>query len=533
MRFNQLERFRTGGVGSDMRLSIPLPRTPSGRVYRYSPNPAAEPRHFVLGETVEGFNVAEASRDRMKQEPRSPQTVCPYSGVIDEDAAFTHPADRDAALETVKHAAVADVQAAIGNVLRDAFRGSSHIRVESRAVVPRPRPTFQRRDLLRLLVCDHCGRDYGVYAIGLFCPDCGAPNLRLHFAREVELVGEQVELAEALAGENEELAYRLLGNAHEDVLTAFEATLKAVYAYAITTRPTGAPEVKPVRNDFQNLERGTLRFLELGLDPFAGLDADQRAALELNIQKRHVIGHNLGIVDAKFAEAAQDAKVGQTVQLVAGDIRLFAALGQSVVDRLDAWLADAPSPHISPVPAAPPAPAPAAPSILKGSRLSPLAQEVGCWLVRADPDGLAGPIDAEGFQAAFAERAAHTLEEGLAELSVDGYLKESRTLSRSLQRFLTTADLYVLFDPVALGTDPVGDARTLVAHILDGEGSIDVAALHAVTGWAKRRFNPAMQLVLGEVAPGHVSQTIDAEYATRWIHIGAEDRVRLRRFAIR
>ena len=39
-------------------------------------------------------------------------------------------------------------------------------------------------------VCDHCGRDYGVFAIGLFCPDCGAPNLRLHFAREARTAGE-------------------------------------------------------------------------------------------------------------------------------------------------------------------------------------------------------------------------------------------------------------------------------------------------------------------------------------------------------
>ena len=40
---------------------------------------------------------------------------------------------------------------------------------------------------------------------------------------------EQVELASKLAVEQSELAYRLLGNAHEDVLTAFEATLKTVY----------------------------------------------------------------------------------------------------------------------------------------------------------------------------------------------------------------------------------------------------------------------------------------------------------------
>lgn len=47
---------------------------------------------------------------------------------------------------------------------------------------------------MRELVCDHCGHHYGVFATGLFCPDCGAPKLRLHFARETELVADQAAL---------------------------------------------------------------------------------------------------------------------------------------------------------------------------------------------------------------------------------------------------------------------------------------------------------------------------------------------------
>lgn len=43
MRFRNLERYRTGGAKNRMELSIPLPRTPEGRVYRYSPNEKALP----------------------------------------------------------------------------------------------------------------------------------------------------------------------------------------------------------------------------------------------------------------------------------------------------------------------------------------------------------------------------------------------------------------------------------------------------------------------------------------------------------
>src|SRR5256885_975016 len=58
----------------------------------------------------------------------------------------------------------------------------------------RPKPLAIREDLLRDLECGICRRSYGVYAIALFCPDCGGPNLALHFQREVQLVREQIVL---------------------------------------------------------------------------------------------------------------------------------------------------------------------------------------------------------------------------------------------------------------------------------------------------------------------------------------------------
>jgi hypothetical protein len=79
-----------------------------------------------------------------------------------------------------------------------------------------------------------CLRDLAVL------PGCGAPNIHLHFAREAALVRHQVELADNLASEQSELAYRLMGNAHEDVLTAIEATLKTVYLYKVASRPVTA-----------------------------------------------------------------------------------------------------------------------------------------------------------------------------------------------------------------------------------------------------------------------------------------------------
>lgn len=330
MQFKNLSRFRTGGTDSNMKLEVPLPRTPDGRVYRYSPNGNAHPRHFVLGEPKEGFVITEPARARMKLEPRSTQTVCPYSGIVAEDNEFTHPDDVEAAIKLIEHAAMSDVTAAFHGIF-DGFNRSqspnSLLQIKATVTSPsNPKPRFGRRDLLRELLCDHCGRDYGVYAIALYCPDCGAPNVRLHFAREAELVRRQVELAEAQGKEGEELAYRLLGNAHEDVLTAFEATLKTVYLHGLSRRGGDPSDEKSVKNAFQNIEHACKKFAEFEIDPFDVLRVDELTELNLNIQKRHVIGHNLGIIDAKFAEHAEDARLGETVHLVGEDIRQFARL---------------------------------------------------------------------------------------------------------------------------------------------------------------------------------------------------------------
>src|SRR5437763_99212 len=103
MRMRNLERYRTAGTGNNMQLSIPLPRTPEGRVYRYSPNVDAHPRHFLLGNRAEGFAEPAALSARMTHIPGTPGTICPYSGFADEDDAFTHPDDIVAAREVVAH----------------------------------------------------------------------------------------------------------------------------------------------------------------------------------------------------------------------------------------------------------------------------------------------------------------------------------------------------------------------------------------------------------------------------------------------
>jgi hypothetical protein len=330
-----------------MNFAYTVPQNPSGKVYQYSPNPDAAPRLFLIGDAPEDRKIADEHRPRIRRVPGPGQTVCPYSGHIADDEEFVHSADIDAITKQLGWEVTADIQDYLGEMAKDFNRrqkrgGLISISME---VKPRrrPRPLAIREDLLRNLSCDICARAYAVYAIALFCPDCGAPNLALHFRREVALIREQIALAGAQdeAG-GSEIAYRLMGNAHEDVLTAFETMLKTVYRYLVRRHlPDQAAKLcvkKAIGNAFQNTDRCRARFAPLGIDPFASLSEDDLAFLALNIEKRHVIGHNLGIADEHYVELTQSDQPGQTVRLIGDEIGRFADTCLAVIAALEAPL---------------------------------------------------------------------------------------------------------------------------------------------------------------------------------------------------
>jgi hypothetical protein len=538
MRFRNVEKYQTGKVGSTVQLAIPLPQTPDGRVYRYSPNENAHPRHFVLGNRVEGVTLPEAMTPRMTHQPGIPETVCPYSGLVAPNNDFTHPDDLAASLKIVEHAVHADAAAQVHEMFENLgrkFSSSKFIKVKTGPrPVAKPVPRFVRSDLLRELVCDECGRDYGVFAISLFCPDCAAPNIHLHFAREVGLVCEQVKLADGLGEDQKELAYRLMGNAHEDVLTAFEATLKAVYLYKVAARPEGSPEVRPVGNAFQNIERGQKRFGEFAFNPFAALSADALSVLTLNIQKRHVIGHNLGVADAAFAEHAADARLGETVPLVGDDILQFAEIAQKVVNGIDGWLANGSPPPIEnstskPI-VAPPAREPPA---LKIGELGPLAVKIGLWIAKESTHGYTDFVPEEGLIVAFPDATNDELGFAIAELSKDDLINTTSFIGKRLPRITTNPNLYFTFDPHTLKTDPANDAVALVDLVLTKKNTIGAEELHKESGWPLRRFNPAFAYLLSQIDEQRVSKSGTREYPAHAFFLMESDRVDLHRFASR
>jgi sarcosine oxidase delta subunit len=188
-RFERLEKYKVGGTKNKMELNIPLPKSPSGKVYRWCPNEHCTPRLFLLGDAQRPENL---DVSQLKRSPGTRGTTCPYCGIDADDAEFNYEGDIKAIQEYIKWAASRDISEYMEKMTRDFNRSQPRGGLVSLKMDFRPNHTSEprawREDLIRNLACDICGREYGVYAIALFCPDCSCRNLHVHFEREIELI---------------------------------------------------------------------------------------------------------------------------------------------------------------------------------------------------------------------------------------------------------------------------------------------------------------------------------------------------------
>ncbi len=341
-RFKRLEKYKIGGTKDKMELNIPLPKSASGKIYRWCPNEDCTPRLFLLGDTQlqENLDII-----KLRRAPGTPGTTCPYCGIDADDNEFNYEGDIDAIKAYMKWAVTRDIGDYFENMSKDFNRsqpkqGLFSIKMNFKTDHS-PEPRAWREDLIRNLACDICGREYGVYAIALFCPDCGCKNLHVHFEREIELILQQIDLAEQAAqNENNELSYRILGNSHEDVVTAFETYQKTSYKFMVRKafpkdEANKITNKKAIGNRFQNIDRARELYKNLSFDPFNVLAVDELDLMKANIEKRHVIGHNLSMADEAYSETEEREKPGTTVEILADEISEFATTAKKVVLELE------------------------------------------------------------------------------------------------------------------------------------------------------------------------------------------------------
>jgi len=153
-------------------------------------------------------------------------------------------------------------------------------------------------------------------------------------------------------------------------------------------------------------------------------------------------------------------------------------------------------------------------------------------LARAPGDGMAGRgLTLDDLCKLLPEADPKAVDEAAFELNALGLVDIQRAIGKQWwlrlnQKFYEQVDHQVM----GWGCTTEDDARTLAGLLLADEGHERTFVLHAASGWEKRRFNPAFQLLLRFIPDGRVSREIQPDYPSSSVFLLADDKALLRRF---
>lgn len=199
---------------------------------------------------------------------------------------------------------------------------------------PTPIHYYRERRLETEVVCGNCKLRYSVYGVFAFCPDCRQHNSLHILNKNLEVIGKIVDLATSA---DKILAEKLIENALEDCVSSFDGFGREICRVHCqkAANPAWAEKVS-----FQNLDGAKQNLFELfNLDLASGLTTEEWEAAVRGFQKRHLLSHKMGVVDAEYIGKSGDtqAVIGRKVAIDADEVRV---LGQ-VVGKLGRYLSDA------------------------------------------------------------------------------------------------------------------------------------------------------------------------------------------------
>lgn len=323
MKYDTMEQYRAGrGAEGHDQFSVPLSPDEDGFFGRECPNDDCDTKYFKIG-----TKIPDAARHTAESFSQA-ELTCPYCGTVESMQRFF----TQAQVDWIKSMMIRDVHKAFGDMLECAIApqkfSGGFISVSmklKRGALPSVR-NYVEEKLKEEVTCDKCAFEYAVYGVSFHCPLCGKGSLVQHLKSSTATVRILAEEYDRIADQHgRAVADRLLGNALEDVVSLFEGFMKHLYRYAIRKREAKAEAdklIQKIRVNFQRLE-GAEEFFQtdLQIEIFSGVSAKERETLESAFAKRHVLTHNLGLVDEKYRTQAQAwERTGAEVPLTAREV---------------------------------------------------------------------------------------------------------------------------------------------------------------------------------------------------------------------
>ncbi len=250
---------------------------------------------------------------------------CPYCGHVGEHKTFFTPEQ----IEYAKSVVLRQVTDAIHKDFKALEfdhkpRGTFGIGISMKVKDSEPHPIayYREKQLETKVTCDKCTLKFAIYGVFGWCPDCGTHNSLQILSKNLELAKKELALAGTV---DSDLAEHLIGDALENVVSAFDGFAREICSQ------------KSADIHFQNLVSARRRVqAKFGFDFADELDRDAWTSICRIFQKRHLLAHKMGVIDAAYVEKANDpmAVVGRRVRVAQDEVSLAVSLVETLGQRL-------------------------------------------------------------------------------------------------------------------------------------------------------------------------------------------------------
>ena len=285
-------------MNDTIKFSVPIEPDEEGMIGRECPQSNCEKYFKIKGGTG------------IQNNPAMFCPYCCYKGT--QDQFFTKEQIEYAQSLALRHV-TGMIDRELKKMERHSFKSpffSLSIKVKS---TPSPIKYYVEKKLQENIACENCGCEYAIYGVFAICPDCGNHNIFQIFSKNLNLIKKQLTLEDELNnkfGESsrsdidelmKDIREKMVEDTCENAVTVFETFCKE--AYRLSKNDATNPSLRLQGNLFQSLDRTKDIFSsQFNIDIFTSLPGDKIDELYLLFNKRHILTHNLGIIDQKFLQ---------------------------------------------------------------------------------------------------------------------------------------------------------------------------------------------------------------------------------------
>lgn len=342
---------------------------------------------------------------------------------------------------------------------------------------------YQERSLETEITCQACTLQYKIYGVFATCPDCATHNSVTILRTNLAVLRKQLDDVDDARRED------ILKNA----VGLFDAFGRATTEHQYATKIS-----------FQSLDHADEQLQRNGASLRAHTSREEWEFLTRVFQKRHVLTHNMGVVDEQYLQRASDpdALLGRKIRLSSGEV-------ERTIDLLDRLAGT--------ITIAAPAPAPLPPRIKTTNpyHLSADALRLATLLFRLDNDGM-------GHHGVHERKAKEEL--ALDDLPFDAALSEltDHRLVDNRNGWLSSTHQMPLALPHEIDYSPSTDDQQVARAAVDTNKQITNADLAALVALPVDRLNRAVKR-LDDKQALHVSKAMGtAPYAFYYVNaVGA------------